>query len=68
MPRVVANERIFAKSKYYSLISVVLHHGSSIRSGHYTAYCQHDSKWFHFNDDRLVEDDDQLGLDFNGLA
>ena len=55
MPRVIANERIATRSKHYSLSSVVLHHGSSIRSGHYTAYSLHGSKWFHFNDERVTE-------------
>ena len=43
------------KSKIYSLYACVCHHGSSSRSGHYTAYCQVDNRWFHFNDERVSE-------------
>jgi ubiquitin C-terminal hydrolase len=35
----------------YDLRGVVIHHGSSIRAGHYTAYvCSLDGHWFHCND------------------
>ena len=43
------------RSKTYSLYAAVCHHGSSSRSGHYTAYCQVDNRWFHLNDERVSE-------------
>ncbi|XP_074595691.1 ubiquitin carboxyl-terminal hydrolase 2-like isoform X1 [Brevipalpus obovatus] len=55
LPKVIASERIFTKSKCYTLNSIVLHHGGSIRSGHYTSYGRHGSKWYHFNDERVSE-------------
>jgi ubiquitin C-terminal hydrolase len=54
-PRISVNQRLFVNSKSFSLSACVSHHGNSSRSGHYTAYCQYNSKWFHFNDERVSE-------------
>ena len=45
-------------SKSYSLLAAVCHHGSSSRSGHYTAYCRSQADpdtWIHCNDERVSE-------------
>lgn len=34
----------------YDLYALVNHLGSTATSGHYTACCQVDNGWFHFND------------------
>ena len=43
----------------YSLISVICHHGTSIRHGHYSAYCLSQSKetqtWYHYDDDNVTK-------------
>ena len=60
-PRLSVESRLTLRSKAggvsrsYTLLSSVCHHGSSSRSGHYTAYCRFDDRWFHFNDERVSE-------------
>jgi len=54
-PSLLVDPKIKTKTNTYRLYAAVCHHGSSSKSGHYTAYCQYDSRWFHFNDDRVTE-------------
>lgn len=58
-PRLVVESNLVLKSKSqpksYSLLAAVCHHGSSSRSGHYTACCRYDDRWFQFNDERVTE-------------
>jgi ubiquitin carboxyl-terminal hydrolase 36/42 len=37
----------------YELTGVVVHHGRTLRSGHYTAYLRHDDRWLHANDNKI---------------
>ena len=43
-----------ASGAEYDLVSVVAHHGSSLTSGHYTAYVRGGGdRWFHLDDSRV---------------
>jgi len=47
-PNLQSNPR--KECSVYDLAAVVVHHGSGVSSGHYTAYALHDRQWYHFND------------------
>jgi len=32
------------------LVSIIVHHGSSVHSGHYTCLIKHDNEWYEFDD------------------
>lgn len=39
----------------YRLVGCVCHHGRGVQSGHYTAFVREQDRWFHVNDDLLLE-------------
>lgn len=57
-PVMKASPRISVNGKTYALYACVSHHGGSARSGHYTASCKVDGRWWNFNDERVCEKKD----------
>ena len=43
-----------ADTASYDLTGVVIHHGSTTRGGHYTAYARSQNKWWHYDDSRVT--------------
>ncbi|KAF7663236.1 hypothetical protein LDENG_00216060 [Lucifuga dentata] len=47
-------EKSSPQSCLYDLAAVVVHHGSGVGSGHYTAYGSNEGHWYHFNDSTVT--------------
>ncbi|KAI5695993.1 hypothetical protein M8J75_006594 [Diaphorina citri] len=41
-------------SNIYDLAAVIVHHGTGVHSGHYTAYAIHEAQWWHFDDSTVM--------------
>ena len=43
-------ETFALENKEMFLESIIVHHGQTVHSGHYTCYIRHNNTWYHFND------------------
>lgn len=60
---ITVNSSITIESCHYELYACVCHHGFSSKSGHYTAYCQHESgRWWHCNDEKVRDVTDSFSV------
>lgn len=50
----VINSSICYASHTYKLAGLILHHGPSKSSGHYTAVCREGNAWYHFDDSKVI--------------
>ncbi len=42
-----------AEQKYYQLVGVIVHQGTSATCGHYIAYVQFENGWFRLEDEKV---------------
>ena len=59
-------EKLSVKEKVYFLKRVIIHHGSTRLSGHYTALLKLGEKWIDANDSRITETTDSTPARQNG--
>lgn len=41
-------------AQLYELVGIVDHEGTSTNTGHYTATCKRDGRWYHFSDAKVM--------------
>ncbi|XP_017490901.1 PREDICTED: ubiquitin carboxyl-terminal hydrolase 2-like [Rhagoletis zephyria] len=59
---ITVNQTITIESRQYEVHAAICHHGFSAKSGHYTAYCHYDGKWFHMNDEKVKDVTDSFSM------
>ncbi|XP_052126343.1 uncharacterized protein LOC127750007 [Frankliniella occidentalis] len=48
--KIQINRAVNFNGKQFRLAAIVMHHGTSMNSGHYTALCRREEEWWHYND------------------